>query len=147
MPATRLRRPRRPLPDWLMAIPVGVLVAAIVLAVLFLWGIGHAQGAPSIQLTWDYTQASAPGAQASEFILERCAGAACTNFVALPGPPIPVSQLTYTDANNLLPGTTYRWRILAKGAPGVSAPSNAVSFLVPQTPPAAPTHLRAIFVP
>lgn len=145
MPLTHLRH-RRTLPDWLTALPIGLLVAAVVLAILFLMGIGHAQGAPNIQLTWEYTQGQSV---ADGFIVEKCSGSAtCTNFASITPTPLTITTLTYTDTA-IQAGTTYRWRILAKGPTGVSAPSNAVSFSVPLPPPVvvAPVNLRAVFTP
>ena len=119
-------------------------IRSMVLGLLLSSAVATPAHAAGVQLIWDYVQGTSP---ADGFIIERCAGTACTNFVAIPGMPIPVTQLSYTDSNNLLPGTTYRWHVKAKGPGGVSAPSNAISFLVPQTPPASPANLRGTWVP
>lgn len=102
--------------------------------------MGRAQAAPGVTLAWDYTQSTDPAAQADSFLIERCTGSTCTNFVPLTTTPLPVTTLTYTDTT-VQPGLTYRWQVLAKGPSGVSAPSNALTFSVP-LPPQAPTNLR-----
>ena len=126
------------------------LILIVVLTLLFLIGfrIGHAQALPGVSLVWDYTQSTDPNAQADSFVVERCAGSGCTNFTALPIPPIPVATKTYLDTA-VTAGTTYRWQVKAKGPGGISAPSNALAFQVPlpAVPPVAPTGLRGSWQP
>lgn len=123
----------------------GYLILIVVLTLLFLVGlrVGLAQSAPNIQLLWEYTQGTS---LADGFLVDRCVGAGCTNFTPLTATPLPITTLTYTDSA-IQAGTTYRWQVRAKGPTGVSAPSAAVQFSVPQTPPVAPVNLRAIFTP
>jgi hypothetical protein len=113
---------------------------------LFLGSVVSVQAA-GVRLDWDYAQSPDPGSQADSFIIERCTGANCTNFVPLSIPLIPVATKTYTDMA-VTPGT-YRWQVRAKGPSGVSQPSNAVSFLVPTPPvvPATASNLRGTWVP
>jgi hypothetical protein len=133
------------IPRSLTGVGAAVLIAVLTLLFLIGFGIGRAESA-GVSLAWDYTQSPDPNAQADSFVIQRCQGAGCTTFADLPIPPIPVTTTTYLDTA-VQPGTTYRWRVLAKGASGASAPSNAVSFLVPQTPPAAPSNLRGSWQP
>lgn len=125
-----------------------VLITVLTLLFLVLTGIGQAAEAAGVSLAWDYTQSPDPNAQADSFVIERCTSANCTNFVALPIPPIPVATKTYLDSA-VTAGTTYRWQVRAKGPGGISAPSSAISFLVPapMVAPVAPSNLRGSFVP
>jgi hypothetical protein len=138
-------------PRWLRALAgalSAVLIALVVLLVLVCTGIGHAQALPGVRLEWDYTQSPDPNAQADSFVIQRCQGANCTTFADLPIPAIPVATRTYLDTA-VTAGTTYRWRVMAKGPGGLSAPSSAVTFLVPTPPvaPVAPTNLRGTWQP
>lgn len=117
------------------------LTLALVLA-SFLLGFGMAQGA-SVQLSWEHTQGVNP---ATGFIMERCTGATCTNFVAITPSPLPISVLVFNDTT-IQPATSYQWRVRAVNAAGESAPSNAVTFRIPNAPPDSPVNLRGQIVP
>jgi len=64
---------------------------------------------PQITLAW--TASTAPGVSA--YLIERCAGASCTNFVQIGSIP----NSPYMDGG-LLPLTTYQYRIRAQDAAG-----------------------------
>lgn len=102
-----------------------------------------AEGA-SVKLAWDYMQD--PDHLAVGFIVERCAGATCTNFVAITPSPLPLTPLTFTDTS-IQPATAYRWQLRAIDAQGgTSAPSNALTFSAQIPPLAVPTNLRGSVV-
>lgn len=63
----------------------------------------------------------------TSFVLERCAGRSCTNF--LPHQTLGANATSTLDgATNVQ--TTYRYRVSARNVAGTSAPSNIVSFTV-----------------
>jgi probable HAF family extracellular repeat protein len=75
-------------------------------------------------------------------LLERCAGAGCSNFAQIAS--LGANITTYTD-NSVTAATAYSYRIQAHGTTGDSAYSNTVSATTPPvvsaTLPAAPTNL------
>ncbi|MBK8452865.1 MAG: 6-bladed beta-propeller [Thiofilum sp.] len=66
----------------------------------------------------------------TNFRVERCAGATCTNFVGVA--TVPADEAT-TLQTGLVAGTTYRYRVRAYRAPNFSAYSNIVQ-VTPQLP-------------
>ena len=90
-----------------------------------------------VDLTWTDNASNEDG-----FRIERCQGAACTTFseIASYGTPNRTSHTDLTGA----PATTYRYRVLAYNASGVSQPSALVGVTTQTpTPPAAPSGLVA----
>jgi hypothetical protein len=124
-------------------VPYPVLFAA--LGLLGVWGWIPGAQAASVQLAWDYLQN--PEHPATGFILERCTGAACTNFVPITPSPLPLTPLTFADTT-VQPAAAYRWQLRAIDAQGgTSLPSNQVTFQVPLPAMNAPTGLRGSVVP
>jgi glucose/arabinose dehydrogenase/chitodextrinase len=93
-----------------------------------------------INLAWT---ASTDNVGVTGYLLERCPGASCTNFVQVATPP----GASYSDTG-LQPATTYRYRVRAKDAVGnLSDYSSVQSATTPDTqPPTAPTGLSATVV-
>jgi hypothetical protein len=74
------------------------------------------------------------------FIVERCTGAACTDFaqIATPGPRSFTGNVIYADTT-VMPGNTYLYQVWAVNAAGRSAaPTNQASAIIPAIP-AVPT--------
>jgi hypothetical protein len=129
-------------PRWLRALTglgAAVLIALVVLLVLVLTGIGHAQALPGARLTWD---AATTGGAPDTYVIERRIGPTGA-WVAIG--TVAATVRTYTDST-LQPGTTYFYQVLAQNIAGVSAPSNMVSLSVP-TAPQMPVNLRGTIVP
>ena len=97
--------------------------------------------AASVNLVWDvYIQGSTV---ATQFFVYRQTGTSPAVKVAT----VPITQPLYSDVT-VITGQTYTWTVTAVAATGEeSPPSNAVTFRVPVTPPAAPTGLRGTIVP
>lgn len=74
--------------------------------------------ATSAVLTWTNTARNATRLQ-----VERCRGSGCTNFLAIATLASDTARFTNTG---LSARTTYRWRVRAGNATGLSAPSNLV---------------------
>jgi hypothetical protein len=111
----------------------------------FVLGFAVGAQAANVSLTWDYT--IDPTHPAIGFILERCTGATCANFVPITPSPLPLTPLTFTDTS-VQPATSYRWQIRAIDAQGgTSVPSNAVTFQIPSVALNPPTNLRGTIVP
>jgi hypothetical protein len=72
----------------------------------------------SVVLTWSNTARNA-----NRLVVQRCKGSNCTNFVAIATLP---ADMTRFGDGNLSRRTTYRWRVLAGNAKGLSATSNVV---------------------
>ena len=99
-----------------------------------------------IDLSWN---ASTDDVGVTGYELQRCQGAACTNFAQIATP----SASPYSDTFSLLPSTTYRYRVRAiDGAGNLSQFSQIASAttqaapggpLPDTTPPSAPTNLTA----
>jgi hypothetical protein len=73
----------------------------------------------SIDLAWNDNSTNE-----SEFQLERCTGATCTNFAQIAQP---AANATTFDNTGLVRKTTYRYRVRAFNASGSSAYSNIVN--------------------
>lgn len=90
-----------------------------------------------IDLTWTDASSDEQG-----FVVERCEGAGCVNFVAI-GTPLAAGVVGYQDAG-VAPGLDYRYRVRAFNVVGSSAFSSIVATST--RPPSAPTGLNAITV-
>ena len=75
--------------------------------------------ARSALLTWSNTARNA-----TRLVVERCKGSGCNRFVAIATLPGDIAQ--YSDAA-LAQRTTYRWRVRAGNAKGLSTPGNVVT--------------------
>ena len=75
--------------------------------------------AASAVLTWTNTARNA-----TRLVVERCKGSNCTGFVAIA--TLPSDTVRFSDAT-LARRTTYRWRVRAGNAKGLSAASNVVT--------------------
>jgi uncharacterized membrane protein len=75
--------------------------------------------ATSAVLTWTNTARNA-----TRLVVERCRGSRCTSFVGIA--TLPADSTRFSDAA-LARRTTYRWRVRAGNAAGLSAASNAVT--------------------
>src|SRR6202035_3351991 len=99
-----------------------------------------AASASQINLAWT---ASTDNVGVTGYMVERCAGAACSNFAQIATP----SGTTFNDTG-LTASTSYSYRVRATDAAGnLSAYSNTASASTPAppdtTPPTAPTNLTA----
>ncbi|MBI5578105.1 MAG: hypothetical protein HY895_03050 [Deltaproteobacteria bacterium] len=92
------------------------------------------QSGPQVSLTWRDNATNETG-----FAVERCTGAACTNFaqVAVAGPRNNTGNVTYVDTT-VTAGNSYSYQVKAVNGTGSSAPSNPASVDVPAIP-AVPT--------
>jgi hypothetical protein len=73
-----------------------------------------------VQLTWTDNATDETG-----YTVERCAGAACTNFAAIAS--LPANSASFVDAS-VVRGTTYSYRVWAGGSGGKSAYSNVATI-------------------
>ena len=73
--------------------------------------VATAVGEGQIDLAWT---ASTDNVGVTGYRLERCQGAACTNFTEISVP----SASPYSDTSSLLPSTTYRYRVRATDGAG-----------------------------
>jgi titin len=100
--------------------------------------LGATAVSPSqINLSWTDNANNETG-----FSVERCTGAACTNFVAVAS--LAANATTYQNTG-LAPATAYRYQVRAFNGAGNSGSSNIASATTQATPtaPAAPTVLGA----
>ena len=99
--------------------------------------VAAATGAASVHLSWG--AASESGGTISQYLIERCAGASCTNFAQVNT----ATGLTFNDSG-LTGTTTYRYRVRAKDATAATGPySNTASATTATPVPTAPTNLAA----
>jgi endoglucanase len=95
-----------------------------------------------VQLGWD----AVTDTRVTGYVMERCTGAGCTNFVPVSG-TLPLTPTTYNDTS-VSPATAYAWRVRATDGKGVTSdPSNVVTFSLPDTKLPAPSNLRGTIVP
>ena len=71
----------------------------------------------------------------TEYRIQRCAGAGCTNFAPIAGSPVAGNVISLPD-NSVLSATLYRYRVHAFNAGGLSAASNIAEATTWPTPPA-----------
>ena len=79
----------------------------------------------------------------SQFIVERCQGAGCTNFAWMDARSTDITTLTDSSA---AAGQSYSYRVYANNSDGDSAYSNTATIVVaggPPAPPPAPSNLSA----
>jgi FtsP/CotA-like multicopper oxidase with cupredoxin domain len=100
------------------------------------------QSGPQVSLTWTDNATNETG-----FVVERCIGAACSNFaqIAVVGPRNNTGNVTYVDTT-VTAGNSYSYQVKAVNGSGQSAPSNTASVIVPAIP-AAPTDFTVSVVP
>jgi FtsP/CotA-like multicopper oxidase with cupredoxin domain len=84
--------------------------------------------ATQINLSWTDNATNETG-----FVVERCAGAACTNFAGIA--TLPADTVTYVDGTAVAPNE-YTYRVAATNGAGLSGYSNeaSISFTVPPAP-------------
>ncbi len=96
-----------------------------------------------IDLSW--TASTETGGTISDYLVERCQGANCTNFAQ-----IGTSETTTYYDTGLTSGTTYSYEVQAKDAAGNLSPYSNVASATAQTPdtqpPTAPSNLTATAV-
>lgn len=76
----------------------------------------------------------------SQFYIDRCQGAGCTNFSAVGSTGANIT--TWTDLT-VMPGQSYSYRVRAWNANGYSGYSNIATLIVSGNPPPAPSNLIA----
>lgn len=98
-----------------------------------------AASATQINLTWT---ASTDNVGVTGYKVERCTGAACSNFTQVATP----TTTTFNDTG-LTASTSYSYRVRATDAAGnlstFSATSTTITMASDTTPPTAPTNLAA----
>ena len=97
-----------------------------------------AAGATQANLSWT---ASSDNVDVTEYRVERCAGAGCTNFAQVGTP----TGTSFSDAG-LAPSTDYRYRVRAADAATNLSPYSVIATATTAadtTPPTAPTGLSA----
>src|SRR6266699_858725 len=96
-----------------------------------------APGSTQINLSW--TAATETGGTISQYLIERCTGATCSNFVQVATSP----TTTFNDTS-LSGSTSYSYRVRATDAANNLGPySNTASATTPANAPTAPTNLTA----
>src|SRR6266700_2247335 len=96
-----------------------------------------AAGSTQISLSW--TAATETGGTISQYLIERCTGATCSNFVQVASSP----TTTFNDTG-LTGSTSYSYRVRASDAANNLGPySNTASATTPANAPTAPTNLTA----
>jgi len=90
------------------------------------------QSGPQVSLTWTDNATNETG-----FLVERCAGAGCTDFaqIAVVGPRNNTGSVTYVDTTVTF-GNDFLYRVRAANSGGQSAFSNTASVTVPPIPEA-----------
>lgn len=104
-------------------------VIALVSSLLFAASVEAA----TLTLTWQDNSTNETG-----FQVERCTGAACTNFALIGAPGLNVT--TYVDST-LADATTYCYRVRAINSGGASTYTNTACATTTTPIPAAPTNL------
>lgn len=94
------------------------------------------------QTTLSWTASTEAGGNTiAGYLLQRCAGAGCTNFAQIGTTTAPTT--TYNDAG-LTPSTSYTYRVAAQDSVGtVGAYSTPVTIVIPATTPSLPGNLTA----
>lgn len=86
--------------------------------------VATAVSATQIKLTWTDTASTESG-----FYIERCKGSTCTNFARIA--TVGANVITYSNTG-LAKNTTYRYRVQAYNASGVSTYSNIAAATTPR---------------
>ncbi len=99
---------------------------------------GTAAGPVQVNLSW--TAATETGGTLSQYLVERCAGAACSNFAQV-GTSVATS---FSDTTGLLGSTTYNYRVRATDAANNLGPySNIAAATTAAATFTAPSNLTA----
>ena len=94
-----------------------------------------ATSASQINLSWI---ASTSSVGLANYVLQRCQGVGCTNFVQIATP----AGTTYSDTG-LTFGTSYSYQVQAVDTAGNLSPFSNLASATTQTPPTAPSNLSA----
>lgn len=96
---------------------------------------------PQVSLTWRDNATNEIG-----FVIERCTGSGCTNFVQIDvaGPRNNTGNVTYVDTTVAF-GNSYSYQVKAVNSSGQSAPTNTATVSVPGIP-AAPSNFTVSVV-
>src|SRR6266705_1429875 len=98
---------------------------------------GTASGPVQINLSW--TAATETGGTISQYLIERCTGATCSNFVQVASSP----TTTFNDTG-LTGSTAYRYRVRAQDTANITGPySNTASATTAAPTFTAPSNLTA----
>ena len=97
--------------------------------------VANAVSATQVNLTWADNANNETG-----FRVERCTGAACTNFAQLV--QLAANVTTYADTTAVA-GTTYRYRVLSFNLGGNSQPTAPAAVTTPAVGPTPPSNLAA----
>ncbi len=96
-----------------------------------------AAGSTQVNLTW--TAATETGGTITQYLIERCTGASCSNFAQ-----VGTSATTTFNDTGLLGSTSYSYRVRATDASNNLGPySNSASVTTPANTPSAPGSLTA----
>jgi len=98
-----------------------------------------ATAASSTQINLTWTASTETGGTISGYLVERCSGAGCANFVQIATP----TTTAYNDTG-VSPSTSYSYRVRATDASNDLSPySNTASSTTSHNSPSAPTNLTA----
>jgi hypothetical protein len=100
-----------------------------------------ATAAGPVQINLSWTASTEAGGTITSYLIERCAGAACGNFVQV---ATTISPTTSFNDAGLLGSTSYRYRVRAQDATGTNGPfSNTASATTAAPTFTAPSGLTA----
>ncbi|MBV9698156.1 MAG: fibronectin type III domain-containing protein [Gammaproteobacteria bacterium] len=100
---------------------------------------GGPAGATSVNLSWG--AASEPGGTLTKYLIERCQGAGCANFVQVVTVNVPITSLA---DGGLTGSTAYRYRVRAQDRNGALGPySNVLTISTAAAVPGVPGTLTA----
>src|SRR6266704_2180254 len=98
-----------------------------------------ATAASNTQINLSWTAATETGGTITQYLIERCTGATCSNFLQ-----VGTSATTTFNDTGLTASTSYNYRVRATDASNNLGPySNTASATTPANAPTAPTNLTA----
>ncbi|PYT52610.1 MAG: hypothetical protein DMG43_11240, partial [Acidobacteria bacterium] len=98
-----------------------------------------AAAAGPVQINLSWTAATETGGTITQYLIERCTGATCSNFLQ-----VGTSATTTFNDTGLTASTSYNYRVRATDASNNLGPySNTASATTPANAPTAPTNLTA----